>query len=180
MTTASEPSSTPGRIIPLAQVRRAFLEDAASARLATLTGVDENAVSIRHLDDTTDTVTAEDIARVDHAMHTLVAADHPIERIKVKKDEAIRIFTEANMTDKLAVLRMDGDLYEAAQLDERVILDRLLTPDEMVDLVGRDDQAGRRRGGRAPIHGDAVRVDVEAAGRAVVVAEMVNVVALDP
>lgn len=57
------------------------------------------------------TVTAEDIARVDDAMHTLVAADHPIERIKVKKDEAIRIFTEANMTDKLAVLRSANRKY---------------------------------------------------------------------
>ena len=44
-------------------------------------------------------------------MHTLVAADHPIERIKVKKDEAIRIFTEANMTDKLAVLRSANRKY---------------------------------------------------------------------
>ncbi len=64
MTTASEPSSTPGRIIPLAQVRRAFLEEAASTRPATLTGVDENVVSIRYLDGTADTITVTDPARL--------------------------------------------------------------------------------------------------------------------
>lgn len=64
MTTASEPSSTPGRIIPLALVRRAFLEDTASTRMATLTGIDADGVSIRYLDGTTDTVAVTDPARL--------------------------------------------------------------------------------------------------------------------
>ncbi|MBK6873580.1 MAG: FAD-dependent oxidoreductase [Kineosporiaceae bacterium] len=42
------------------------------------------------------------------------------------------------------ISRMDGDLYEAAQLDERVILDRLLTPDEADAVQKRLDAVLKR------------------------------------
>lgn len=55
--------------------------------------------------------TAADVAAVADEMRRLVALDAPIERVKVKRDEAIRLFAEAGMADKLAVMRATNRTY---------------------------------------------------------------------
>lgn len=56
-------------------------------------------------------LTADDIRAVRDEMRAIVARDAPIERVKVKRDEAVQIFTEAGMDDKLAVMRATNRTY---------------------------------------------------------------------
>lgn len=63
-----------------------------------------------------------DIALIKERMQQIVASDEKIERIEVKKEEAVRIFTQQGMTDKLRLLKYInlfrinlyrcGDLYD--------------------------------------------------------------------
>ena len=57
------------------------------------------------------TVTDADVTRVRDTMRDLVARDLPIERVKVKRDEAVRIFEASGMTDKLEVMRHTNRMY---------------------------------------------------------------------
>lgn len=47
---------------------------------------------------------ADEVARLRDAMHALVTRDLPIERVKVKRDRAIEIFTAAGQNDKLQLM----------------------------------------------------------------------------
>lgn len=55
--------------------------------------------------------TSDDIAAVRDRMRHIVAENSPIERVKIKRDEAVRLFTEAGMDDKLAVMRATNRTY---------------------------------------------------------------------
>lgn len=57
------------------------------------------------------TVTDDDVRRVRDMMRDLAARDLPIARVKVKRDEAIRIFEASGMTDKLEVMRHTNRTY---------------------------------------------------------------------
>jgi len=57
------------------------------------------------------TLTDADVRRVRDTMRDLVARDLPIERVKVKRDEAISIFEASGMTDKLEVMRHANRTY---------------------------------------------------------------------
>jgi len=50
-------------------------------------------------------INAQDIVMIKERMQAIVAADEKIEKIKVKREEVIRIFADYGMTDKLRLLK---------------------------------------------------------------------------
>lgn len=56
-------------------------------------------------------VTDDDVDRIRRRMQELVAADLPYHRVECPTEEAVRLFAEHNMPDKVKLLRTSGSLY---------------------------------------------------------------------
>lgn len=65
-------------------------------------------------------INAQDIETIKNKMHSIVARDEKIEKIKLKRDEVIRIFADYGMDDKLRLLKYIKhpyiDLYKCGHL----------------------------------------------------------------